>query len=110
MQIPALVFVSISEVQVVKPFVTPDWIADNRDEFYKYLYDLGIDTKKFVDKQEGIFHRNRLNKVVFGDRYLGYERTDKAWLDSGYATQEAKDSAVDSKLLEDLYKRKGYSL
>ena len=110
MQIPALVFVSLSEVQMVKPFVTPAWIEKNKETFFGYLYELGIDTKKFVDKQENIYHRNRFNKVVLNDRYLGYERTDKEWLESGHASIEAKDSAVSSKLLEDLYKRKGYSL
>ena len=38
----------------------------------------------------------------------GYERTDKEWIESGYASREAKDKASNNRLLNDLYRMKGY--
>lgn len=108
--IPAIINISLSEIQVVKPWITPEWIEDNKDEFQSYLYELGIDIKKPIEVTTNAWHRNRLNKVVISDRYMGYERSDLLWLNSGYASKEAKDKASNSKLLEDLYKRKGYSI
>jgi len=41
------------------------------------------------------------------DRFVGNERTDKEWIESGYASREAKDKSSGSKLLTDIYRQKG---
>ena len=66
-----------------------------------------INLHKGIERQENLQHRNRFNEVVICDRYVGNERTDKEWLNSGYASQEAKDKATGSKMLADLYRLRG---
>lgn len=107
MNIAALCIVSVSELAKVKPEITYDWIDENRNEFMDMLYEVGMNTSQPIEKQENLQHRNRFNEVVVSDRYVGNERTDKEWINSGYASQEAKDKATGSKLLADLYRLRG---
>jgi len=107
MNIAALCIVSVSELAKVKPEITYDWIDENRNEFMDMLYEIGMNTSQPIEKQENLQHRNRFNEVVISDRYVGNERTDKEWINSGYASQEAKDKATGSKLLADLYRLRG---
>jgi len=107
MRIAALCFVSISEIAKVRPTITYDWIDNNPEQFKQMLHELGMETRQNIEKQENIQHRNRFEEIVTCDRYVGNERTDKEWLNSGYATQAAKDKATGSKLLTDLYRLRG---
>ena len=104
--IAALVYVSASELAKVMDF-SYEWADENRKEFEGILFGLGIDTSVPYEEQREVWHRNRFNEVVFCDRYVGNERIDKEWIESGYASQEAKDKAKGSKLLDDLYRLKG---
>ena len=106
--IPALVFVSHSELLRVRPELTLRYIEDNQEEFYTILYELGINTKLDMSIEIDLLHRNRFFEVVQCTRWSGYERLDDAWLNSGHASNEAKDKACNSKLLEDLYNKKGF--
>ena len=63
------------------------------------LYQIGFD-KEQVFKETGTFyeileckHKTRSGKVVEGKRFSAYERTDKAWLESGLASEDAKAMA-----------------
>jgi len=100
--------VIISESELIK--VLPDYSAsletDNPKEFLNILWQLGIDTSKRIERQDGIKHRNRLNEVSFCSRWVGEERQDEAWITSGYASKEAKDKYSGSKILEDLYRER----
>lgn len=107
MQIAANVYISLSEIAKVMPEITYDWIDKNNDKFEKILHGLGLDTTQPMYEQQDIPHRNRFNEVVVCTRWVGYERTDREWLTSGYASQEAKDKAKGSKLLIDLYRLRG---
>lgn len=53
------------------------------------------DVEPFYYQVETFKHRQRLqpHAIVEGDRYLGFERLDKAWLNSGLASEEAKMSS-----------------
>ena len=104
--IVALCIVSESELVVGLPSYSKDFETDNPKEFKQILYDIGMDVSKVVERQDGLWHRNRLNKVVFCSRYVGYERLDVSWITSGYASQEARDKASGCKLLEDMYRIK----
>ena len=108
MTITALCIVSASEINLAKPGFTYYWADNNPDDFNDILFNFGMDLTQPIEKQTDIQHKNRMNKVVICDRYIGYERTDKDWINSGYASKEAKDKASGSKLLADLYKHKGY--
>ena len=56
--------------------------------------------------QPNIQHRNRFNEVVICDRFVGNERIDPNWINSGYASKEAKDKASSNKILDDIYRSK----
>lgn len=107
MKIIALVAVSMSELAVAYPEITYTWVNENKKEFEDILYSLGMDIKTPYETQENVQHRNRFNKVVQCDRWVGNERTDKEWVKSGYASQEAIDKSTNSKLITDLYKARG---
>jgi hypothetical protein len=104
--IVAYCIISESELAKVIPDFSCKLEEDEPQRFTEILYDLGIDITKPIERQDGLMHRNRLNEVVVCSRYIGYERLDDIWITSGYASQEAKDKASGSRLLEDLYRAK----
>lgn len=107
LEIIALSYISFSELQKVDNTITPEWAENNIEEFNKILYSLGMDIEIPYDWQRNIPHRNRLNEVVRCDRIVGNERLDKDWINSGYASIEAKDKSRSNRLLVDLYRMKG---
>ena len=107
MPIAAVRIISESEIATVKDGFTLQWAIENPKEFNEMLYELGFDTNSMIELQEGLTHRNSFNAVITCARWVGSERTCPKWLASGYASQEAKDKATGSKMLEDLYRRRG---
>lgn len=107
LNIVALRYISLSEINKIRPEVNKDWIESNREEFDKMLFDLGVDTSVPYTYQENIQHRNYFNEVVISDRVVSNERQDKEWLESGHASDEAKDKKRGLKLVIDLYRLKG---
>lgn len=95
----AVMFVSESELSMADPSYQSDWIESNKDKLYQMLWEFGMDTNSDMDFQEITQHRNRMNKLVTCRRYAGFERYDKEWVDSGYASREAKIVASGSKML-----------
>ena len=93
LEIVALNYISFSELQKVDTSITPEWAENNIDKFNEILNDLGMDISVPYDWQRNIPHRNRFNEIVTCDRIVGNERTDKGWVESGYASQEAIDKA-----------------
>ncbi len=104
--ITALTYLSLSEIQRFKPECTEDWVKENPDEIKGVLHNLGLDFNLPYERQF-VTHRNRFNEVVMCSRWVGYERQDKDWIESGYASQEAMDKVKGNKLLVDLYRTKG---
>lgn len=95
----------VSESEIVK--VMPNYSAEFENEeikFKSFLYSLGMDTDKPFERQDGLQHRNRFNEIVVCSRWVGSERTDEAWIYSGYASKAAIDKASGSKLTEDVYR------
>ena len=105
-QIAAIVYVSLSEIQTVAPFVNEDFIANNKETFERMLYDLGIDLQ-YPYETQNVTHRNRFGNVISCERYLGKERQDKEWLESSYSSVEARDKALGSRILTDAYRLRG---
>lgn len=101
--IVALVVVSESEIQAVRPEFTSKWETEKPEYFMHYLHNLGVDVSRPYEKQN-IKHRNRLNEVVTCPRWVGFERQDIEWIESGYASREAKDKFSGNKLVEDSYR------
>lgn len=108
MDIVALTYISMSELMKVKTDLTYEWIDKNPKEFKDILWDVGMDTRNYpFETQTDIQHRNRFNEVVRCDRFVGNERLDREWINSGYASQAAIDKSKHSKLLIDMYRLKG---
>lgn len=110
MQIAALSYIGMSELALVKPDITYEWIENNNHLFLDMLEQLGMNTREPIERQETIQHKNKLNEVVICDRFVGLERTDKAWVESGYASVEAIDKSKSNGILVDLYAMKGMVL
>lgn len=106
LQIAAISYISLSEIQTVMPWVNEEFIESHKEEFNQMLYDLGMDIRYPYETQD-CTHRNRFNNVITCQRFVGNERTDKEWLDSGYASVEAKDKALDNRILTDAYRLRG---
>lgn len=98
--------VEISESEIKK--VIPEFGSSyyNTEKLNRILYELGMDTSKNIEQQNGLIHRNRLNEVVRCTRWVGDERQDEEWINSGYASQEALDKYSGNRILEDLYRSK----
>jgi hypothetical protein len=107
MQITALTIISVSELAVVNPDITYDWIEKNNHAFLDMLHELGMNTKQPIEKQENVLHKNRFDKIVQCDRYVGSERWDIDWVQSGYASQAAIDKSKGNTMLTDLYRLRG---
>lgn len=103
--IVALCIISESEIAKLNPEMVPEF-NNNETKLKLFLYTCGIDISKPILKQEMITHRNRFNEIVMCNRWVGEERIDDEWINSGYASKEAKDKASGSKILEDLYRAK----
>lgn len=105
-QIAAIVYISLSEIQTVAPFVNEDFIENNKEVFERMLYDMGMDLEYPYDIQN-VTHRNRFGNIISCKRYVGKERLDKAWLESPYSSVEARDKALGSRILTDVYRLRG---
>lgn len=68
-----------------------DQIKD--DVLLLYLWELGIDVENFAVVEQVIWHRPLsapTNSPIYATRWIGQERTDKEWIDSGFASKEAR--------------------
>ncbi len=108
-KILALVYVSSSEIAKV----IPDWdevkAMEDPAMFNLMLFELGIDPKFPIELQLNYQHRNRFDEVVICSRWVGHERQDKEWINSGYASKEAVDKAKNSRLLDSSYRSRAFT-
>ena len=104
--IVATVIISESELALGTPEYNSKYEEEHPGRFKQALYALGADLSLPYKRQDGLWHRNRLNQVVLCSRWIAQERQDKAWIKSGYASREAIDKYSGSKILEDLYRMK----
>lgn len=104
--IVAQVIISESELAKVIENYSCEYVKNNPAAFKLTLYNLGMNVTEKIEQQDNLKHRNRFNEVVLCSRWVGEERLDKAWIQSGYASREAIDKYSGSKILEDLYRGK----
>lgn len=93
--------ISESEIQKVIPDFDSEYAQTNPSEFIQMLSELGMNISKPVEQQY-LIHRNVFNEVVCCNRWVGLEKIDEQWLNSGYASRDAKLAASDSRLVADL--------
>lgn len=102
----AVVIISESEISKVISNWHYQYPDNNPEDFKTLLWGLGINVNMPIERQDGFCHRNRFNEVVICTRWVGYERLDKDWIKSGYASREAKNEASNNKMLKDLLNHK----
>lgn len=102
----ALVYISLSELQTVDRKYSEEWVDDNPQELIGVLHGLGLDVNQDWERQV-VEHRNRFGNLITCSRFVGKERIDKEWIESGYASEPAIDKAGGSKLVFDLYRLRG---
>lgn len=107
--IAAQVHVSESEIVMVCPEYQNSWYDDEtkKEKLKQILNDFGMDTSRPIYVQGPFQHRNKLNKLVTCFRYYGDERLDSDWINSGYASLEAKDKVNGGKFIQELYQARG---
>lgn len=111
--IAAYCIVSESEIAAIDPEYSYEWFNANNENYKKLLgilHDLGADINEYIELQQPVQHRNRMQRIVYCGRFITSERTDDEWIKSGYASREAIDKASGSKLLEELYRSKGLTV
>jgi len=75
----------------------------NKDELDNLLYQYGYDVRVGYEIENKYHRPLTSNEVVFGPYIMGFERQDKEWIESGFASLEAKIEAIkDPHLREDL--------
>lgn len=100
----ALCIVSESELVQAIPDYTCNFEVEKPTSLKLILWGLGMDISMPYERQDGLMHRNKLNQVVTCSRWVGNERVDADWINSGYASREAIDKASGSKMVEDAYR------
>ena len=107
LNICAIEYVSLSELETVAPWINKEWIDSNFDTFKKMLWDLGVDSINYPVEEQYNTHRNRFNNLITTYRWVGNSRLDKEWIQSPYASVAAKDKATGNRLLVDCYRLRG---
>lgn len=105
--IAAVVHVSESEIAYAFPNYNANWETEKPSYFEQVLWNFGLDTSKSYQRQDAVWHRNKMQNVVFCSRWYGVERSDEEYLNSGHASQMALDRAKNSRMLDDVYRGKG---
>ena len=108
--IVALVYISESELIKAMPDYSATWEEEYPYKMKEILHDLGLNVEQPFIRQDAIQHRNRFGEVVVCSRWVGNERHDLEWIQSGYASREALDRAKNSRLLDDSYRMRGMTV
>lgn len=96
--------ISVDDIKKIVPQFDISWLENNKNDARALLWRLGLDTDYSVEVQKGLTHRTMLCGISNCDRILSVERTDKEWLLSGYASEEAKLYTPDGSLTKELGK------
>ncbi len=81
---------------------SPELEQENPALFNRMLWDMGLDSEKGIEKQEGLQHRGANKEIITCNRYVGLERTDAEWLGSGLASEETLYLQSDSETRKDM--------
>ena len=108
------VFVSLSDLLLVKPLMESQGLEWCLREVFGFddtrLLEDDYDSDGELTAKGGLFyhsqlcqHRNRQGDIVTCDRYSGYERVDREWLKTRYASEDVKlYSRGDMSLVEEM--------
>ena len=102
LQIAAIRYISLSEIQTVEPNTPNDFLST--PEAKDVLWDLGMNTREYPFEIQDVTHRNNFGNQVTCPRAVGNERTDKEWINSGHASRAAIDKSSGNRMLVDVYR------
>lgn len=108
--IVALIYISESEIIKVLKDYNANWEEQYPEATKEILWGLGLNTEQPYQRHDGIQHRNRFGETVICSRWVGSERHDLGWIESGYASREAIDRHKNSRLLDDSYRMRGMTV
>ena len=99
------------EIQKILPSFKKEMLLSTKKEVQdiltKFFWDIGIDYKRgFEIEEQQVITKNRLGELDSSARIYFKERTDKVWLNSGYASELAKEVSSDPTLSRVLFKMK----
>lgn len=106
----AAAYVSESELKMLDSDYQASWEQTAPLHFKDLLWTLGLNVNQEYQRQDGIPHRNKLNNIVVCSRWVGNERYDQEWIQSGYASQEAIDRDKNNSILDSLYREKLFTV
>src|SRR5699024_1973400 len=73
-------------------------VDGDKQEFYNILFQIGFDISRGVESRECLHrplcYKGVDNRVVKSVRWEGWERTDEAWLESPWVSEDMKDQLV----------------
>lgn len=108
MSLPVIV-ICVEDLKKIVPHFTKEYL-DNKEykgDMAALLRNLGVDTNYALEYQElEAMSRTKLCGIVKTDRIVGVERTDRAWLTSGNASDTAKLFTEDASLAKEIRKMK----
>lgn len=107
LNIIAVEYISLSELETALPSITKEWIDNNHEEFKQMLFELGLDCFNYPVTEQHNTHRNRFGNVNTTYRWVCNSRLDEEWVNSPYSSYEAKAKSKNNKLLIDLFRLKG---
>ena len=107
LQIAAHSVISLTEILTVAPQMTKEFFDANPEVLRETLYNLGIESYNLPVEEQFVQHRNRFGNVVTDWRWVGDERIDKAWTQSGHASRAAIDKSLNNRILTDSYASRG---
>ena len=85
--------VSFSDLAKV-PMAIKIMQSGSKEEIDNLLYQYGYDVKIGYEIEDKYHRSLTSNEVVYGPYIMGYERQDQEWLNSGFASMEARMEAV----------------
>ena len=75
--------------------------SGSKEEIDNLLYQYGYDIRVGYEIENRYHRPLTSNEVVYGPYIMGYERQDREWLNSGFASLEARMEAVKDPSLRD---------
>lgn len=94
----------ISESELKKALDNYEEVRNDPTQFLEILYKVGIDTSKPIEIQENLPHRNAFKEIVTCPRFVGVERTDVEWQDSGNISMASLIACSDPETQKDIAK------
>lgn len=97
---------TLNELQRITPNLRKEHFFSEcpkvKEALYKLFWNLGCELPDKPDIVEGVVTKNRFGCIDDSLRITVFERTDCAWIESKYASHQAKTATNDVELMRDI--------